>query len=293
MKKETFQKKYPLFHPYFPKVDVRVNMAGNEELYRKYQAYNELIASFIKEIDCRFDNETIKNIIIEGIVKLPDEMMVSLITAYLNSSEVSKNNANFIAFYNKTSNLGIESVKYMETNGIITNRSYIDIPNKVVDAKYAELKTGEESFKGEKLVDIYETLIYPKRKLVVSLLESGIFDKFDEIFAELNYGLTAILDILFIYQIDARILSDKVYRVLGAQYVMLLVCLIVDNDAAIGAVEQVKKICVKGKFELLRQIILDNLLLPLSTVNYDDLADKETNEVIEILKKQELVLKMN
>ena len=105
-KKNSFDKKFPLFVKYFSDVTMQNNMTDNADLLRKYDAYSESIEFFLKELDKRFDIDTIKRIIIEAIIKLPDSIMASLITSYLNSSEEAKSNPDFIAYYNKTSNMG-------------------------------------------------------------------------------------------------------------------------------------------------------------------------------------------
>ena len=291
MRKDPFDKKYPLFSKYFKFPEVRANMLENTELERKYKEYNEIITSFIEELDKRFDVNTVKDLIIEAIIKLPENMLVSLITSYLNSNEVAKNNADFIVYYKKTSNLGSEAVLYIENNGLITNRTYKDIPAKAVDLKYKTIKTGEESFKGIKLDLIYDTLIYSQKRFVVSLIESGILEKFDEMFARTDFNFITIINFLMNYHIDANILNSEVYENIGAYYLMLLVCLIIDNEDTIGAVEPIKKICENRRFLLLKDIIANNLLLALSNISYEDIEEKTYEEAIEILKSKELVLK--
>ena len=86
-KKNSFDKKFPLFVKYFTDATIQNNMTDNADLLRKYNAYSESIEFFLKELDKRFDIDTIKRIIVEAIIKLPDSIMVSLITSYLNSSE--------------------------------------------------------------------------------------------------------------------------------------------------------------------------------------------------------------
>lgn len=129
-KKNSFDKKFPLFVKYFTDATIQNNMTDNADLLRKYNAYSESIEFFLKELDKRFDIDTIKRIIVEAIIKLPDSIMVSLITSYLNSSEEAKLNPDFIAYYNKTSNMGKASVEYIERYGLITDRSFKDIPKK-------------------------------------------------------------------------------------------------------------------------------------------------------------------
>lgn len=290
-RKETFAKKYPLFSVYFPEISIRTNMVDNEDLSRKYKAHEEIIEIFIHELSTHFDFDVIKKIIIEGIVKAPDDLMVSLITAYLNSSEETKKNPDFIAFYGKISNFGVEATKYIEKHGIITNRDYKNIPDKIIDERYNKIKSGYEEFKGVKVDQIYKTLTYAERRLIIDLIESNILLYFDEIFESLNISLPVLLDLLINYKVDGDILNQEVYRNLGAHYLMILVCLLLDNEDTIGSVDSLKRVCIERRYALLKEIIDNNLLLALSHVNYEELQDKEINEVIEILRKKELVLK--
>ena len=181
-KKSSFEKKYPLFSKYFTDIIIQTNMVENADLSRKYITHNEIIRIFVMELASHFDVETIKEMIIESIVKLPDEMLLSLIKSYLASSENVKSNREFIKYFNKTSNFGRESLDYIIENGLITTRKYREIPNLAIDYHYAKIKTGEEEFKGDNLEDVYTYLTYPQRSYVIGLIENKSFQYLNEIF---------------------------------------------------------------------------------------------------------------
>lgn len=289
-KKMTFDKKYPLFAKYITDSEVQYNMMENADLFRKYEAYSESIALFLFELDKRFDVETIKGIIVEAIIKLPDEIMISLITSYLNSDEAAKGNPEFIAFYNKTSNLGIASVNYIEKNGLVTNRSYKDIPNVALDALYNDKRTGYEMFKDVPLDDVYDTLSYTERKLVVDLICNNSFSLLDEIFAKLNINLPVLIKILVNKNFDIEILNEKTVREINPYFVMILFCLIMDNEETFASIENIKNLCRDKRFELIRKVITENKLVVLGQIEYESISNLTDDEVIDLLEKKELVL---
>lgn len=291
MKKRTnFDRKFPLFVKYIQDPDMQANMADNADLIRKYNAYSETIGVYLSELDKRFDVYTIKNIIVESIIKLPDSIMTSLITSYLNSSEEAKSNADFITYYNKASNMGMDSLGYVEQYGIVANRSFKDIPEKAIDAKYESVRSGAEQFNGKGLDEIYYNLPYPARKFVISLIEAKILEDFDIIFEKFSFTFETLITVLMARGIDADILNKKSKDNLGQDYVMILVCLLLDNDETFGAIGNIKKLLANEKYDLLKDIINENLLVALSKVNYEEIETLENEEVLELLKKRELVL---
>lgn len=289
-KKNSFDKKFPLFVKYFTDATIQNNMTDNADLLRKYNAYSESIEFFLKELDKRFDIDTIKRIIVEAIIKLPDSIMVSLITSYLNSSEEAKLNPDFIAYYNKTSNMGKASVAYIERYGLITDRSFKDITKKAVDAHYADVRSGAEQFNGVGLDEIYDTLTYPERKFIISLIEAKIVEDFDVLFEKFNFSFKSLITVLMARGIDAGILNKAVLNGLGEEYLLILVCLFLDNDEAIGAIANMKSLFAIERYELVKLIINENLLVAFANADVNSFADKEDNQIIEELKKKELVL---
>lgn len=291
MKKRTnFDKKFPLFVKYIQDPLMQSNMVDNADLLRKYDAYSETIEVFLKELDKRFDVYTVRNIIVEAIIKLPDSIMVSLITAYLNSNEEAKSNSEFITYYNRTSNMGMDSLNYIEKNGLITNRTFKDIPFKAIDLKYESVRSGAEQFNGVGLNEIYGTLSYDERKFIISLIEAKIVESFDELFEKFQFSFKSLISILMLRGIDAGILNQQALKGLGSDHLLILVCLLLDNDDSLPAIANIKELLRLGRFELLKLIINDNLLPLLARVDVSEFADKEDDLVIEELKKKELVL---
>ena len=86
IRQNMFEKKYSLLAPYILDESVRKNMLSNEDLLRKYDSNHSMIKAYINEIDKRFDRETINKMIIETIFKFSSPVLISFITAYLNSS---------------------------------------------------------------------------------------------------------------------------------------------------------------------------------------------------------------
>lgn len=291
MKKRTnFDKKFPLFVKYIQDPLMQSNMVDNADLLRKYDAYSETIEVFLKELDKRFDVYTVRNIIVEAIIKLPDSIMVSLITAYLNSNEEAKSNSEFITYYNRTSNMGMDCLDYIEKNGLITNRTFKDIPFKAIDLKYESVRSGAEQFNGVGLSEIYDTLSYDERKFIISLIEAKIVESFDDLFEKFQFSFKSLISILMLRGIDAGILNQQALNGLGSDHLLILVCLLLDNDDALPAIANIKELLRLGRFELLKLIINDNLLPLLARVDVSEFADKEDDLVIEELKKKELVL---
>lgn len=289
-KKNNFEKKFPLFVKYFNDPIVEANMAENTDLVRKYDAYSETIEFFLKELDKRFDTYTIRNLIIEAIVKLPDNIMMSLITSYLNSSEDAKSNVDFISYYNKTSNLGLESLEYIEKYGLITNRSFKDIPELAIDAKFESLKSGAEQFNGVGLSEIYYSLTMPEKRYVLSLIQAKIFEYFDVLFDKFNFSFKSLLSLLMKRDIDASILNRKSFEGLGEEYLLLLVCLIIDNDDIVVSLPNIKTLLEHERYDLIGKILDFNLLIPLSKVSLDSIDELTDEEIINEIKRRELVL---
>lgn len=290
MKKNSFEKKYPLFVKYFTDVTIQNNMIDNTDLSRKYTTYNDLIRIFINEIDSHFDLETVKELIIESVVKLPDEMLIALIKSYLASNEVAKSNMDFIKYFNKTSNFGREALNYIIDNGLITTRKYRDIPNLAIDYHYSQVKTGEEEFKGIHLENAYNYLTYPQRNYVISLIESKAFSSLDEIFKKMNLNLMNLIKILMNKNIDATILNQDAIVGISEYQMMLLICLLIEMEDPSKSISVLRRMFDDKKYELIKQVIANNYIAVLANVNYDTIADLSDEEVIKLLNTKELVL---
>lgn len=272
--KSAFEKKYPLFVKYILDEDVRKNMLNNADLLRKYDAYSETISIFLFELEKHFDNITINRIITDAILKNPDEIMVSIITSYLNSNETAKSNPEFVLFYNRTSNLGVDSVEYIEENGLITNRTYKDIPNIAIDHKYNELKRGDEEFNGVALDSVYETLTYPQRKFVNNLLENGIYYSLNKIFERFDFSLKTLIVILMNSGIDVTIINLEMYNKIGAKQLMILIYTLIDMDNNEKLLANVRFAVMNRRYDLLKHVINSGLL-----ENFVALAENEMNDL--------------
>lgn len=290
-KKNSFEKRYPLFSKYITEEIVQNNMLDNIDLSRKYKTYNEIIKMFVGELEKHFDVETIRDMIIESIIKLPDEMLVSLMKAYLASDEDAKSNIEFIKYFNKTSNFGRESLDYIVSNGLITNRKYRDIPNLAIDYHYNKIKNGNESFKGVPLEMAYNYLTYPQRSFIISLMESGAISFLDEIFASFNFNIINLIKILMDNGIDKDILNKENIEAITTYSMMLLVCLIMEMNEPLKSVQVLKKILESKRYDLIQQIIVNNYVSILANVNYEEITSMTDEEIIKLLNQKELVYK--
>lgn len=230
MKKNSFDKKYPLFSEFILDEQVRRNMLENKDLYRKYQENEELIRVFLIELKNRFETETVKNIIIETIFKYPDEILKSYIVAYLNSSEVIKNKKDNFNYFKKIMFMGEDIIRYVERNGIITDRGYKNIPEKILDEKYNELKSGVEMFKGELLENVFKTLSFSKKEFIVNLLKLDAFQNFSESLKETSFNLSSILNLIETLEIPANLFEQGTFETLGVEKIKILIVKYIDSS---------------------------------------------------------------
>lgn len=288
-KKTSFEKEYPLLSKYFSDFNIRQNMLENADLKRKYIKYENTIESFIFELEKRFDLNTINKILLDSVIKLPDEILESLIISYLNSDEATKSNSEFIMYYNKTSNLGIDSINYVEKNGLITNRSFKDIPSIAIDQKYKELKTGNEIFKYELLSDVYDILAFNEKKLIVSLLENNSFALLEKIFESSDASLKTILSILIKKGITGDLINGTLISNLGSLHLILMIYMLIEADNTTGIINNLNKLIKLNKFDLIKNIIDENLLLVLGSININEEFINE-NEIMLLLKEKGMIL---
>lgn len=230
MKKNNFDKKYPLFSEFILDEQIRKNMLDNKDLYRKYQENEELIKIFIIELKNRFDIETVKNIIIETIFKYPDEILKSYIVSYLNSTETIKNRKDNFNYFKKIMFMGEDIIRYVERNGIITDRGYKNIPEKILDEKYNELKSGVEMFKGELLENIFKTLSFSKKEFIVDLLKIDAFQNFNESLKETSFNLSSILNLIETLGIPAKLFEQETFETLGVEKIRILIVKYIDSS---------------------------------------------------------------
>lgn len=273
--KSDFDRRFPLFAKYDFDSSVKTNATENQDLIRKYNQYNQSITSYLYELDKRFDKETIKKIIIETIFKNPDEIMISIITSYLNSSEDVKSNELFVNFYNKTSNFGIESIQYMQKNGIILDRNYQNIPVLALDDKYDNIKSGEEVFKDELLDTVYDTLSVLEKRYVVSLIENNSYGLLDVLFSRFNFTTKSLIRTLIKKGISGVLINNEVISELDAYALMKLFCCIIEEENAYYLVNNITILINNKRYDVLKKIIMNDNLEKLANATEDELSSDD------------------
>lgn len=293
MKKVSdFEKKYPLFVPYVTDEGTRANMLTNEDLLRKYNEHLGEIQKFVQEIASRFDNTTVFALLQASVFKFPDEMLLSFIKAYLNSGEAAKNNSDVIQFYNKTFHEGKECVHYIEEHGIITNRSYRDIPTFIVDEEYEKHKKGDEVFGSLRLDQEYQSLNLREKRLVVGLLKRDSFDLLNLLFASINIDFRSLLAMLSAKEIDAEILNKEVVEGIGEYNLLLLLFAIFEIEHFEAMIDNIHYLIKQARFELLKKLTTTKNVASLNEYSSDAIESMSDDELIEeIMKKNYNLLK--
>ena len=297
---ETFETKYPLFIDIFTEPYIRQNMMGNEDLFRKYTANNAIIRTFIYELRKRFDIETVRKIIEETVFKFPDNLLVTFVTSYLNRDEATKSNCDVVTYFKKTMNLpkkSEECINYITEKGIVANRSYKELPNIIIDDKYNTLKSDSYAYlEGNTLVkldDIYDTLSYPERELVINLIENHSFNLLQPVFERFNYSLKAIITILTMKGIDSKIINANVLETLDPYFVMLLVCFIIDSERHEDIIRNLHALMDRYRFPLIKHLICYSLIDELATLSVNEINNLNDDEIKARLKPEnkELIMK--
>ena len=297
MKKNSFDKKYPLFSDFISDEQIRKNMLENKDLYRKYQENEELIRIFLIELKNRFDIETVKNIIIETIFKYPDEILKSYIVSYLNSSEAIKNRKDNFNYFKKIMFMGEDIIRYVERNGIITDRRYKNIPEKILDEKYNELKSGVEMFKGELLENVFKTLNFSKKEFIVELLKLDAFQNFNEAFKDTSFSLSSILNLVNLLEIPASLFGNETSEILGIEKIKILIVKYIDYSYIESSYfsKNINVLLTNGKVLFIRKLIeTDNTKYlneisneEVENINFDEkhLDSMNLEQYLEELKK--------
>lgn len=287
MKKVSdFEKKYPLFVPYVINEATRENMLTNEDLLRKYNEYLDDIQSFVVEIASRFDVETVFSLLQATVFKMPDEILLSFIKAYLKSNEAAKNNQDVIKFYNNILHLGEDSIHYIENHGIITNRTWRDIPEMVVDEEYNNYKKDNEVFKEEALSQVYGELNLKEKRLVVGLLKKEAFELVSSLFASVDITLKHLISLLAAKGIDEDILNASVSAGIGEYNLLLLVFALFGSEYADTMVVNVRYLIQSERFELLRVLTSNNSLTSLNEYNVDMIRAMSDKQFIDEISKK-------
>jgi len=223
IRSNSFEKKYAILAPFIVDTNVRNNMLNNKDLLSKYERNNSLIKAYVTELSNRFDNETVRKMIIETIFKLPEELLVSFITAYLNSNEVTKSNSNCFSFYNKTLVYGKEVVKYIEENGIVSNRDYKNLPKVIIDKKFNDIILKRViTYGGQNVLMMKEQLTSQEKSLLVSFIETNNFEVLDLLFSP-YYELKKLLAFLNAIGINTNLINRKNLNELGAEKLLILI----------------------------------------------------------------------
>lgn len=269
MKKNNFEKKYSLFTKYINDDITRKNMLDNHDLFRRYEENKELIKTFLYELDNRFTIREIREIITETIFKYPDEILKSFITAYLNSSETVKSKSDCYNDFKRIMFMGEEVIRYVTRNGIITDRTYKNIPEKIIDEKYKELKSGIEVFNNELLENAYKNLNVEQKRLVVDLLEMNSFDVFKECFERFNYSLSSILNLIINLEIPIELFDKRCAETLTVEGMVK----IVDNSLNSSLfVSNIATLISNDKVNFIKKVIEVDTLSLLSEISNEEIS---------------------
>ncbi len=278
-----FETEYSLLDKYIVDDVKRSNMLSNNELKKIYNSNKTAIKFFLIELDRHFDIETIRQIVDSTILRMPENILVSFMTAYLNSSEIAKSNTEILSFYNKIQNLGEEAVKYVEENGIITSRKYTELPIQIIEEKYEQIKCGTESFNGEMLDDHFKSLNPVEKVFVYKLVESNSFELLEQLFNGKNYSLRSILKLLTSHKIDDQIINMDVSNSIGLNNLYVLILLILDTEYYEMVVNNVNSLIIGKRYNLLMKLINEGLIRDLYRVNINQVNELNDREIYEIL----------
>lgn len=274
MKKNAFTKKYSLLDKYVSDETVRSNMLTNKDLFRKYEENKELIRIFLVELESRFDVSDIETIVIETIFKYPDEILKSFITAYLNSSLEVKNKKDCYNDFKKIMFMGNDVIRYVSRNGIIVSRNYKNIPEKIIDEKYDELKSGIEMFHNELLETAFKTLSISKKEFMVSLLEKDSYSVFKECFEKTPYKLVAILNLVENLNIPSSLFYKSTYEKIGIEGINKIIMVAIDSPDLLF-ITNIASIIKNDKCEFLKKVIEIDKLSYL-----EEIANEEIEAII-------------
>lgn len=223
IRSNSFEKKYAILAPFIVDTDVRNNMLNNKDLLAKYERNNSLIKAYVTEISNIFDKETVRKMIIDTVFKLTEELLVSFITAYLNSDPVTKRNSNCLYFYNKTLIYGKEVVKYIEENGIVSNRDYKNLPTIIIEKKFNDIILKRViTYGGQNVLMMREQLTSQEKSLLVSFIETNNFEVLDLLFSP-YYELKKLLAFLNAIGINTNLINRKNLNELGAEKLLILI----------------------------------------------------------------------
>lgn len=272
IRSNSFEKKYTLLVPFIKDINVRNNMLSNRDLYDKYLRNQSLIKAYVNELKNRFDIETIESLIKETIFKLPEELLRSFITAYLNSSESTKNHPDALVYYKKSLSYGNESVKFIEKNGIITNREYKNLPKIIVDKKFTDLTTkGIYTYNNQNILLYENSLSLQEKSLLNTFLESDNLRVLDEVFRD-YLDLKKVLAYLNATGINTNIINKKNLELFGSRNLLFIsmvnFSMLGDNNLK-NNIENIKLILNNKRLDLVNALVENNLLSYTYMINSD------------------------
>ena len=280
-----FAVRFPLLSNIIFDEQTKKNLNKNKYFIKKYQSHEEIIDVFIREINNRFDKETIYTFINEVIIKYPEELMVSFITSYLNSEEYVKSDTDVLNNYKKILNQGTETVKYVEEKGIVTSFELKEVPENIIEERFNSLSTGAESFKGAKLKSLYQGLNTCEKEYVNQLLETKSFDLLDKLFVNYNSSFKSLINVLINSDIDKEILNHDVIKSFNSDnhFIYLTYMLYEIEDSSI-AIKNIKKIIKADRYDLLIDLINENLIAGLNKIDIEDINVIEKDDLFRYLK---------
>jgi hypothetical protein len=289
-----FKSKYPLLDKYVIDSSVRDNLLKNQDLFRKYKSNETMIKAFVFELDKHFDKETIYKIIRDSIFTMPDITLSSFIESYLNSDEVTKSNSDVIRYYKKISQYGVDSTKYIEKNGIITNRSFKEVPNKVLTERFNTANVNDYMFNGIRISRVFDSLSYNEKMLLLDLLENGIYNSFNTIYdlklekynIHNHFDIKTLLGLLITNEIDTEILNKDVISKVGEDNLLFLSYMIFGMNFGQSVTRIIKYYISKGKYELISTMIVKGLIPALEGLSIQDIKNVDDQDLLRLLDKK-------
>lgn len=284
----VFEKKYPLFNDYIKDETVRNNMLNNEELFERYKSYYNTIEVFIYTLKNNFDNETVAKFIIDIIVKEECEVMVSIMTSYLNSNVAVQANPNFVSYYKKILYLDLTddiTISYVEEEGIVTDRSYRELPNIALDKKFEELYTSSITYNNYDLKEVFPRLSIIEKKFVIKLLKINGFSKFDTIFQKLNISFYGLIKYLCHNKIPFMLFKNENVNIIGEYQVLLFCFKMFDIDANVKIIENINHLLISNRIELIKNLIDSLKFESLGIIPSNEIDRMSDEEVIKYLSE--------
>jgi hypothetical protein len=225
---------------------------------------------------------------------MPDITLSSFIESYLNSDEVTKSNSDVIRYYKKISQYGVDSTKYIEKNGIITNRSFKEVPNKVLTERFNTANVNDYMFNGIRISRVFDSLSYNEKMLLLDLLENGIYNSFNTIYdlklekynIHNHFDIKTLLGLLITNEIDTEILNKDVISKVGEDNLLFLSYMIFGMNFGQSVTRIIKYYISKGKYELISTMIVKGLIPALEGLSIQDIKNVDDQDLLRLLDKK-------